>query len=167
MDEEEKMDEIRKMLKKDLGISDKDVKEVMENVERKKRMKKIMVSTFAVMIEIAIISIALFIALSEKNIIYWTFAFIVIGLLVMEILTARRKLNPEKAQDKNPVKYCAQITDSSGSNFPNIRKQSMFSDMDEAEMWIKKIAKEGEGGRVIDTANGRIIKKNMGGKNNG
>jgi hypothetical protein len=155
MDEEEKMEEIRKILKKDLDISDEDIDEVMQNVERKNKIKKILISMVSIEISIAIIAIALFIAITENNVIYWFFAFIVTGLVTMEIVTFRKKMKQEEMK-KNQANYCAQITDGS-SNYPNVKKQEVFSNIEEAKNWISHIKKEEDSARIINLFDGNII----------
>jgi len=159
MDKEEKNEIIQKQLQKNLNISDKDIEEIVEKNENRKNkkaiMKKIRMSLLSIAINVAMTLYALFVAITEKNTLYWTVGFIFIGLTVMEILFIRRKMFPNQYEKEiNSVKYCAQITSVSSS----IRKQDLFSTIDKAKGWIEKTAKDGEQGVILDTANGKILK---------
>ena len=160
IDEDEKNKAIENQLKKDLNLANKDAEDVMNNVDKKRHkretIKKIRLSLFSIVVNIAMTSYAIYVAVSEKNQLYWMVGFIFIGLTLMEILFIRRKLYPHKPENTNHVKYCAQVTDAHGNS--RIKKQNVFSTVDDATDWVENIVKDGECGKIIDTANGKIIK---------
>jgi len=153
-------DKLRKQLQEDLGLSDEDVESVIKahkHEEKKKFRKEVFLRILGITATLIMASVGFFIAITDKSMIHWFLAFTILGLATMDILNLRKKLNPEKANEDH-VKYCAQITDVNDPVNSQVRKQDLFPTIEDAQDWIEKTVDKSEGGRIIDTANGKIIK---------
>ena len=160
---EEQQEKIATDIEKDIGVSHRQMDEILQQMDEKKKLKvkrikwlkrnKLnLVSIFSVL---GCSSIFFYIAITENNNFYIIFGASLLGLVALDVyeLLFKKKKKPFA----NPVKYCIQIT----NDHDAIQKQECFPTTGECEAWADAVSK-GNMWQIIDTSTGKTIKKQEG-----